>query len=395
MSFCFIKLSFNMNNIFPRPASQFLIWTSSLLFALGMVGCGGGGGGDSDDGEPTVRPKTMDGIVLTLDNAASLEFIRSTGTGSAVRNGDVETGTFIYTPRVANDAIRQYDNLNGDTSNFRYPLSVSAATYAYRAINDSAGVLTLTAVGNHDVFFTIPPGANISLNDSWIRLFFTASPQFGGLTTRVAEIAITFTGNGAFVSSNLVTLRLPESRSVNTIDTVRIPTTLSLANFTAVPENYNPPTSERTPSKIAPASLSGRLMSATNGIPDATKDFTLQFVSDAVVVDPAADSQEIGRAILFVFDPALVPPGLTPVGIALDYVWRRIPGTDRGELVLSNIPDNPALPFDVSLNGTLILSFTGRETGTYTGVADADTPDAAEVSGTFFVPESAAPGAPN
>lgn len=334
----------------------------------------------------------MDGIILNMDNnQATFEFVRNSGTPAAVNNGDVETGTFIYTNQRAGISLTSYDNLNGDKTNFQYPLSVTAATYSYRAINDSSAVLTLTASGTFDFFITSQPGSNFVFNDSWIQLFFSHSPLVTVANSRVAELAITFSDQGSFVTSDVVTLRLPNSPVVSTLDTVRIPTTVSLATLVPVPTNYNPAVTERAPSRIAPASLSNRLMSATNGIPDTTKNFTIQFVSDGSVTDTSADSQEIGRGILSVFDSTLVPPGLTAVGIALDYTWRRIPGTDRGELVLSNIPDNPSLPFDTSLNGTMVLNFTGTETGSYTGSADGDTVNPADVTGTFIFPNNGTP----
>ena len=325
----------------------------------------------------------MDGIILDLDGAATFEFIRNTGGGGAQNNGDVETGTFLYSPKLSNDALKTYDNLNGDKSNFRYPLSVTSATYTYRAINDTSGVLTLSATGSFDPFFTLQPGANIALNDSWIRLFFSYSPIVFTSNTRTAEIGITFTNNNAFVTSDIVTLRLPDSPLVSTFDTVRIPSRISLATFEPVPPDYNPTLDSARPSRIAPASLTSRLMNAKNGIPDANKDFTIQFVADAVVPSTTSDSVEAGQGLLYVYNPALVPPGLSAVGIALDYTWRRIGGTDTGELILSNIPDSATLPFDSSLNGSHILSFSGKESGSYTGSVDGDTTTAADVSGTF------------
>ena len=374
---------------FRRVAAHLLVCACVSVFVLSLSSCGGSGG-DSDDANATVRPKTMDGIILNFESSASFEFIRSTGTAGAVNNGDVESGTFLYTPKVAADVLKTYDNLNGDQSNFRYPLSVTAATYTYRAINDSSGVLTLNATGAFDPTFTLPPGATVALNDSWIRLFYSYSPIAFTSNTRVAEIAITFKDNVSFVTSEVVTLRLPESPLVNTLDTVRIPSTISLATLGPVPLNYNPVVTGRAPSRIAPATLTNRLMSATNGIPDATKNFTIQFIADASTpgLATAADSVEIGRGLLSVYNPASVPPGLTAVGIALDYTWRRIAGTDRGELILSNIPDNPALPFDTSLNGTIVLGFNGTESGTYSGSADGDTVNPADVSGTFFIPNN-------
>lgn len=372
---------------FRRQASRIAMWSSVSLLALGLASCGGGGGGDSDDSAETVRPKTMDGIILNMDNGqATFEFIRNSGTGSAVNNGDVETGTFIYTNQRAGISVTSYDNLNGDKSNFQYPLAVTTASYSYQAINDSSGVLKMTGAGYFDLFITIKPGSTYVYNNSFIQLFFAHSPETNVANSRTAEIAITFSDKGAFVTSDIVTLKIPESPFVSTLDTVRIPTTIGLGTLAPVPKNYNPAVTERAPSKIAPASLSNRLMRATNGIPDATKDFSIQFVSDATVVDTAADSEEIGRGILSVYDSSVFPPALTAVGIALDYTWRRIPGTDRGELILSNIPDNPAFAFDNSLNGILSLSFTGNENGNYSGAADGDTPNPADVSGTFILP---------
>ncbi len=71
------------------------------------------------------------------------------------------------------------------------------------------------------------------------------------------------------------------------------------------------------------------------------------------------------------------------MSVAADYTWRRIGGTDTGELVLSNIPDEAVLPFDSSLNGSYIIDFSGFQSGLYTGSVDADTLDAGDVSGSF------------
>jgi hypothetical protein len=339
----------------------------------------------------------MDGIVLTMDTSkGKFEFIRNAGTPAAVNNGDVETGTFIYTLTSPFRNLSTYENAQGSLSNFLYPISVTSATYTYRAINDSSGVLTMVGVGTFDDFvIIIPPGEVVANRDTLIRPFDSSSPgpSQQAVTTRVVQIDITFANNQSFVSSDTVTFRLPESPFVNTIDTVRIPTDIRLATLGVVPPNYNPVVAERAPSRIAPASLANRVMFATNGIPDPTKDFSIQFVPDtATLPSAAADSIEVGRAILSVFDAALVPPRLSPVTIALDYTWQRTPATDTGQLILSNIPNNPALPFAVSLNGTMVLSFNGIETGTYTGNADADTPSPGEVTGSFFMPLNATPG---
>ena len=359
-----------------------VILIAAVASCFSLSSCGGG---SSDSSTATVRPKTLDGILLNMDNCAQFEFLRNTGSSAALKSGDIETGTFIYTPKVSNDNLKNYDNLNGDKSNFRYPMSVSAATYTYRAINDSSAVLTMTGTGTFDVFFS---GTSIILNQSWIRLFYTYSPQSITGVTRIVEVGLTFSSNGSYVTTDSITLKLPESPLVSTYDTVRIPTTASLAVGGAIPVNYNPVIDPLRPSRIVPASLSKRLMKGTNGIPDPTKDFTIQFVADTAGVLGVAKStmpDEVGHAILSVWDPTLPIPGLRAVSTALDYTWRRIGGTDKGELVLSNIPDEASLPLDISLNGTYTLNFLGAESGTYTGAVDADTADAADVSGQFIL----------
>lgn len=331
----------------------------------------------------------MDGIVLSLDSSARLEFIRNLSTQGSINSGDVETGTFLYIPTLASNVLRNYDNISGSKSNFRYPSSVSAATYSYRAINASSGTLTLSATGTFDSsltynYYTGLSGSGVVLNDSWIRLFYTYSPASLTGVTRIAEISITFSSAGDSVTSDIVTLRLPESPLVSTFDTVRIPTSLRLAAGGAVPLNYNPTFDPVRASKIAPVSLTKRLLSAKNGIPDPTKNFTIQFVADAASTS-GTETQEVGRGILSVYDSTLVPAGLRAISGALDYTWRRIGGTDKGELIMSNIPDDVALPFDVSLNGSMILNFSGIENGIYIGAVDGDTVNAADVSGTFLI----------
>lgn len=341
----------------------------------------------------------MDGIVLNLDGGVvSFEFIRNTGTPAAVSNGDVESGTFIYTSRLAINALRNYENIAGDLSNFVYPTATSGATYTYTAVNNNSGVITMVATGNYGFPILLPDNTSVINNNSFVMPFFSHSNAPGDflipdtLTTRVVEIAVTFADRGGFVTSDTITFRLPESPFVSSVDTVRISSVATLATLGAIPLNYNPIIAERAPSRIAPATLSNRLMVATNGIPDVTKNFNIQFVADRQTIPGSStlDNIEVGRGLLSVFDPAL--GRLSAVPIALDYTWQRIAGTDNGTLILSNIQPNPAFPFLTSLNGRMSLSFTGLESGRYNGAADADTPDAADVTGSFFLPLDTTPG---
>lgn len=331
-----------------------------------LSNCGGAGG---DGGEPTIRPKTLDGITLTLDNSARFEFVRNTGTSPAVSSGDEETGAFFYTSLVGNGNVKNYDNLNGDQSNVVYPLSVAIAKYTYRAINESAGVLTLTGTGN---FSTFNLGNQIIANDSGAFLFSQTSPLSAPTLSNTVVIDLTFTSNGSSVSVGTVTLSLPDSAVVNTLDTVRILADAVLTTGGGIPENYNPPVDSTAPdSKIAPESFANLRMTATNtGIPDPAFDFSIQFVADSVQNNGSSAPTELGSGLLRVAGVA--------VDFALNYTWTRIPGTDTGTLVLSNIPAPNS-----TFNGSYTLSFAGTDNGTYAGGVDGDTPDANEVIGNF------------
>lgn len=369
-----------VKNLVKNLAGAWIAFSVSVIGVLGLAGCGGGGGGD-DGSAPTVRPKTMDGIILKLDNSAQFEFLRSTSGSSAVNNGDEETGSFIYTSFVGLANLRYYDNNTGSQSNFLYPQSVNVASYKYRAINDSSGVLTLTGTGSvQNIVYTT--GNGFIFNNSLVIPFVRGSYDVGLLPnpTNVVQMDLTFSSNGQTVAVNTVTLSLPDSLLASTFDTVRVPCVMGLAAGGLVPVNYNPTVDPLRPSKIAPASLTNLRMTTTNGIPDPAKDFSIQFTADATttaVGGSGSNPDEVGRGLLRVAG--------TVVDIALDYTWRRIGGTDTGELVLSNIPDSPSLPFDSSLNGTYTLSFFGSENGRYDGGVDGDTADPADVSGTFII----------
>ncbi len=358
-------------SFFKRIVPHALQVAAISIIAFGISGCGGGGG-SGDDSEPTIRPKTLDGIILQIDTEVRFEFIKNLSSPAALKSGEQETGTFIYEPLFAATIIdekvtqhRTYENLAAGRTLTAFPASIAIASYTYRAINESSAVLTLVGQGASTFHF----GHQIP--------FLNAGDPFG-TPTNVVQIDLTFSSDGSNVSTNIVTFSLPESPVVSTLDTMRIPSKIGLAAGGSVPENYNPPVDLNRPSKIAPESLSGLLLTAKNGIPDSSKDFTIQFVKDAGYYGNPSDPKtpdEIGQGLLRVAGSA--------IDVALDYTYRRIGGTDNAELVLSNIPDNPLQPFNKSLNGSYTLAFLGKENGTYTGKVDGDTTDAADVSGTF------------
>ena len=347
---------------FGRIAKAAMTFSATAMLVVGLNGCGGGGGGDSSTGsDATIRPKSMDSTILTIDAAMRFEFFRTTGTGAAIRNGQTERGTFIYT-RTGNQRTSNTNAL-GTTTGVSRPDAVSGARYTYRAINDTSGVLTLTAVAVDDLI--VQGGDFNSLNGQSVRLFERDS-SFN--TQRRVVIDVTFATDGSFVATGDLTVRVPGNRPL--IETLVMPSVFTLSSGAQVPVNYNPSDVDTRDSLIVTESLNNLLFRFTNGIPNTALDFTIQFVADGTGSTTLADIDEIGQGLLRVNGAS--------VNNAVDYTWTRTPGTDDGTLVLSG----SGLTFD----GTYTLSFTGVDTGFYRGRADSDTQNAADVSGTFRIP---------
>jgi hypothetical protein len=270
----------------------------------------------------------------------------------------VETGTFTY--RQIGAQLRAYNNSNGGRSDTRYPDTISTASYTYRAINSSSGILTLTAVGSSDLTTT---GGFTANNASFVYLFESDSTF---ATNNVVIMDLTFSSDGTVVTSNAATVTQPGGSPL--FDTIVIPTAVTLTEGGAVPENYNPVLDPNRPSKIAPVSLNNRRFQFTSGNLNPAFDFTIQFTADAVTI-PANNIDEIGFGVLRV--------AATAVDNAISYTYRRIGGTDDATLVVSGS--------GLSTDGTYTLSFAGTQSGTYTGLPDGLTVNPADESGRFIV----------
>lgn len=332
-------------------------FSAVALLPFLLNGCGGGGGGDDT---ATTRPKTLDSLVLTLDSNVRFQLVRNTGTPAAVKNGDVEVGTFFYT--LGGVQLRQYPNQQGDNSDTRYPDSISNASYTYQAINETSGLLTLNGIGVNDLNNTGSMNAN---NGSFTYLF--NSDSFGTEINKV-ELDLVFSSNGQSVSTNVTTVRIPGSLTPN-YDVIRVPTAIRLTTGGLVPLNYNPEIDPLRPSRIAPASLNLQLLQFTNGAGDPNFDFTIDFVRET--------TQTVNRVTTELGQGFLRAAG-SPVVNAVNYTWQRIDGTDGGTLVISNS--------NLTFDGTYRLDFKGTDNGDYFGTVDGNTPDASEVTGTFFIP---------
>lgn len=335
--------------------------TLAVVSTLGLMSCGSGKG---DQTIPeTARPKTLDEIILTLDGNVRFEFVRNIGTPPAIQNGDVETGTFFYT--LGGQQIRQFPNQRGDTSDTRFPDSISNASYTYQAINETSALLTLRGIGVNDLNTT---GSFNAGNLSFTFLFNSDSLRPVPNIINEVEIDLTFNTAGQIVNTGISTVRIPGS-ALPEFDVIRMNTSVSLLVGGGVPYNYLPIEDPLRPSKIAPESLDKRLLQFTNGIPDPTFDFTVQFISDRTQVGTGTTT-EIGQGFLRIAGAPQVD--------AINYTWERIGGTDAGTLVITRS--------NTTFDGRYRLNFLGRDNGTYVGEVDADTLDANEVSGRFFIP---------
>ena len=114
-----------------------------IASSLTITNCGGGVGGGSS--EITIRPKSLSGLRLELDDrAASLEFYRSAVSESAVKNGDFEEGALIYSQT---EPIVTRQMLSGTFFSVNYPESTAEITYRYTAINRNTGLLQVICSG--------------------------------------------------------------------------------------------------------------------------------------------------------------------------------------------------------------------------------------------------------
>lgn len=343
-------------------------FAAAIAVAIIAPSCGGGGDGDQF-GAPTVRPKTLYEVQLALDSFISLSFYPTNDNPGAIFEGDVETGAFEFDSLVEVGGIEgdNYPNINGLFSDVFYPIEVIEGTYQYRAINSTQAELTLIGIGQPPAFpieLSEPPINNGSL----MGLFCQDSD---GNVTNTIVLNLSFDADSGFATLADAQVYQPESTRLNEFDNVRIPVSaFQLFSGDQVPENYLGETDPDGYGNIVAPSLDDLLITCTNGIPDATKNFTLNFNASATGLFPGIngeDPEEIGEVIVSVDNGAGV---LVAVSAAADYTWRRIPGGNTGELVLSEIPDD-IFAFDAELNGSYIFDFEALDKGPYNGV-DAD-----------------------
>jgi len=356
----------------PFLKASLLLFSLSSLIAL--TSCGGGG---SDDGEFTIRPQSLDGVVINF-SGASLEFVSSSSSSDAVNDTvDIETGAVIYTPTGAPDVL---DAINSSTNiTAIWPSATGALTYQYVGLSDNTGQITIvnnglsTFVNSVNVSGTEPHSYLNSNNTLVINLTFESIGSNIAVTTTALSNIDNATGapilqNNAAATTTILSLTAAATAIATTsffVPTVSFgivpinpidPTafissvTFTLRSGVLVPINFGSadnPDRQRT----TPLTLNTSLISFTDASTPPAADFTLQFTSN-VVGNPDFDVPEEGSAIY-----TDIPGGTTTV----DYEFTTDEDTSTSTIVLSTT-GTPRAEL-----GTITLNFTSLSTANSDG----------------------------
>ena len=342
-------------NILSSLQSTFKIATAitAVIATASLTNCGSGSA--SDDSTYTIRPKTLEGVTLTMPgDAASFEFIINLGSKTARNNGNTEFGGFIYNRISFSSLLNTIDN---QTLTQHWPASIGSATYRYTAINDTSGEIILSAANvNHiDAEFPIPDN---------LHHYFDPVVTTNG--TSSIRLIVSFEDNAGSVAEATVRMEDPDQPFLlDGSSTTSIFTGSFAAEGAPLAPNYNPVFDiENRVSKIALASLSGTNIIFTDSVDDSD-NFTLQPSATATGVNFI---DEIGQ-VAYLDDMGDIKIG------AADYTYDRTAGTDSANLVLTGgTPDD----------GTIVLTFISgssavqEASGVYTTSSGK--------SGTFTVP---------
>ena len=205
--------------------------SAAIVSTLVLSSCGGGGSG-SNDPNFTERPRTLDDLILTLDDTAiALEFRRSSTSPREASIANPETGSVGYT--FVNDGNEEASIGLGTVMQIAYPQTLQSLSYSYQPINDVSGLLTLQSVGATIVIITNNNGLPIStafpftpgapVRPDFITLFPTI-----GATQWNPTFLLTFINDGTVITDVSVLAR-PEN--VNNIGFITANT---------IPQNFSP-----------------------------------------------------------------------------------------------------------------------------------------------------------
>lgn len=308
-----------------------LLCSSSLVF----VACESG----PSSGGDTIRPQTMNDLVITSPQGDQFEFVRSFSSGAAENPGDVEVGAFFYTSGGTN--IQLYPSLTGDNSDVQFPDAVNIATYEYLAVNDSSAILTLTGQAVNDLNTT----GNFNANNGSFTFFFTGDSA--GIPSNQVIIDLTFESSAQTITGITSTWAIAGS-AVPNIDTVIIPATLTTLGGGLVPAGFSPELDLDRPSRLVPDTFTGLVFAFTDD--DGTEpEVRLQFAADPGPVT-VENVEETGQALQRVAGGVVIS--------GANYMAERTPETSDVELILSGGNNDQ--------DGTYTLSFEAPDSGVVT-----------------------------
>lgn len=354
--------------------------SATILATTSLTNCGGGGAGGED--EATVRPKTLDGLSLSIGpGVANLSFVRAVTSRYVNKSGQTENGAVVYSP---GSRIRGYEALTFPVDAI-WPLFLNNdLSYTYTAINDSSGLISLTGgdgIINSGDLTSNNPNSPINI------VYFN-----GGSETY--NINITFGTDGNTITSTLSRIAPDDVLTATLVNDLflDISASLSIADVTV-----NDPSILTITADGAPVPVNYTTENVNNdqvsGISNESLDLrTLSLLSDAVVVPGILETgaytftkdatstggieyDEIGTAN---YEQPLITggagvPNQTQFSDSGTYSYKRILGTDKADVkfVGSQIGTE-----------TITLDFIGKEgpfqraSGTYSingGMFDGET----------------------
>jgi hypothetical protein len=367
-------------NIFSALKSTFKLafLSATILATTSLTNCGGGGGGGNKD-DATIRPKTLDGLLLSMGpGAVNISFVRSASAKYANKSGQTENGAAVYTPI---ERIRSYETVR-DIIDTIWPLFLNNdLSYTYTAINDTSGLISLT--GGDGIF-----GAeDLTVGDYPVNLLYFAA------TSETYNINITFGSDGNNLTDSLARIAPDDVLLATIVDdtgvslvgynisdvTANDPATFTFTDEQGqpVPVNYTTETNDdEQVSGISNETLHLRTLSILSDAvalaqPAVTESGAFSFTLDQSI--GGIEFDETGQANYE--QPQLIVGGVTTqVGLSDSgtYTYKRILGTDRAEVRFNG----------AQINVTKItLDFIGKEgpfqraSGTYTirgGLLDGD-----------------------
>lgn len=372
-----------------------MVFSSLKLSALAltsalMISCGGSG---SSDSEETVRPKTLEDLVIVLDGQTiSMEFLRDASSPSEATSSNPETGSIIYS--LVDGNTQYHEAISGASFDYHWPQSVTSMTYTYTPINAAAGQLLvkvtgadfLYSAGNDFTEGSNRVGQNINAF-SLAQLMNAASDPAGGGSEITVRFTITFNSGGGGTLTGVTLQVQPDAINHDvyflsdtdmdgddddkTSSTLTSTTLAFLTEGTiltdqglTVPVNY----SQDNDNYISEIS--------NNSLDEQTVLFTPDTISDSFSCQcTLTDTTTSGTITIEEGTCVYLDTDDNPVFGSADYTYQKVDGTDDATFVLVGGFANGTTPGTYTLSFTSVASDIQRAAGTYTVSAPGRTYD--------------------